>query len=152
MNKRTEVKSLAQIVNESTEDESELREMMRIDVENLDSLHTRYQLEIAKAIFGDDSELADHLMNELWKAERDWVNENAELAFMVTWQQHQISRQVNSDCHFTPMDLSKYSTGEYIRQATITEAEDSLEAEKSDDGSGVIMVEIDGKPTACYVS
>jgi hypothetical protein len=146
MNKRTEVKSLAQIVNESTEDELELREMMRIDVENLDSLHTRYQLEIAKAIFGDDSELADHLMNELWKAERDWVNENAELAFAVTWQQHQISRQVNSDCNFTPMDLSEHSTGEYIRQATITEVEDSLE------GSGVIMVDIDGKPTACYVS
>lgn len=140
MNERTKVKSLAQIVNESTEDESELREMMRIDVDHLDSLQMRYQLA------GDDSELADHLMNESWKAERDWVNENAELAFAVTWQQHQISRQVNSDCNFTPMDLSEHSTGEYIRQATITEVEDSLE------GSGVIMVDIDGKPTACYVS
>lgn len=146
MNKRTEVKSLAQIVNESTEDESELREMMRLDVDHLDSLQMRYQLA------GDDSELADHLMSESWKAEREWVNENAELAFAVTWQQHQISRQVNSDCDFTPMDLSKYSTGEYIRQATITETEDSLEAEKHGNGSGVIMVDIDGKPTACYVS
>jgi predicted nuclease with TOPRIM domain len=146
MNERTKVKSLAQIVNESNWGDSELREMMRLDVDHLDRLHERYQAA------GDDSELADHLMHESWKAERDWVNENAELAFAITWQQHQISRQVNSDCHFTPMDLSKHSTGEYIRQATITEAEDSLEAEKSDDGSGVIMVEIDGKPTACYVS
>ena len=144
--RQPEIKSLEQIVNESGEDNSELREMMRLDVDHLDRLHERYQAA------GDDSELADHLMNELWKAERDWVNENAELAFAVTWQQHQISRQVNSDCHFTPMDLSKYATGEHLRQATITEAEDSFEAEKSENGSGVIMVEIDGKPTACYVS
>jgi hypothetical protein len=144
--RQPEIKSLEQIVNESGEDNSELREMMRLDVDHLDRLHERYQAA------GDDSELADHLMNELWKAERDWVNENAELAFAVTWQQHQISRQVNSDCHFTPMDLSKYATGEHLRQATITEAEDSFEAEKSDNGSGLIMVEIDGKPTACYVS
>jgi hypothetical protein len=145
MNKRTELKSLAQIVNESTEDESELREMMRIDVDHLDRLHERYQAA------GDDSELADHLMQESWEAERDWVNENAELAFAVTWQQHQISRRVNSDCNFTPISLCQYATGEHIRQATIAEVEDSLEAEKHDNGSGVIMVEIDGRPTACYV-
>lgn len=145
--RQPETKSLEQIVNESGEDNSELREMMRLDVEHLDRLHERYQAA------GDDSELADHLMHQAWEAERDWVNENAELAFTVTWQQHQISRQVNSDCHFAKIWLYKYSNRRLIRQATITEVEDSIASYDSHEGDslGVIMADVDGKPTACYV-
>jgi hypothetical protein len=151
MTKHTEIKSLTQIINETGTTGYELREMMWLDVDHLDRLHARY-VAADQSVYGEDTEIAERLLDESLKAEQDWVNENAHLAFAITWQQHQISRQINSDCHFSPMTLCNYATGEHIRQATILEAEESIEAEQHDSGSGVILVEIDGKPSACYVS
>ncbi len=45
------------------------------------------------------------------------------------------------------MSLHNYRTGEYLREATEAEAFASAEAGET----GVILVEIDGKETPCYV-
>lgn len=50
-----------------------------------------------------------------------------------------------------PMNLHSYMDGSYIRPATESEAKESEEQAKHDGGSGVIIVEIDGKPLPCYV-
>ena len=50
--------------------------------------------------------------------------------------------------HTMSASLHDYKTGEYLREATESEAFASAEASDT----GVILVEIDGKETACYVS
>ena len=49
------------------------------------------------------------------------------------------------------MNLHSYMDGSYLRPATESEAKESEEQAKHDGGSGVIIVEIDGKPLPCYV-
>jgi hypothetical protein len=47
--------------------------------------------------------------------------------------------------------LHSYINGSFIREATEKETMESEEQSKVDGGSGVIIVEIDGKPLPCYV-
>jgi hypothetical protein len=47
--------------------------------------------------------------------------------------------------------LHSYLDGSVIRPATLQEASDSEEQARHDGGSGVIIVDIDGKPFPCYV-
>lgn len=126
MTKRTEIKSLTQIINESGSTGFELREMMGLDVDHLDSLQERYTA--VDTLFCGRLEIADRLLAESLQAERDWANENAELAFSVSWQPHQISRQINSDCSFSQLHLVDYRTGDIVRPATIGEFEGSRNA------------------------
>lgn len=49
------------------------------------------------------------------------------------------------------MKLHFYFDGSFLREATEAEAKESEEQAKRDGGSGVIIVEIDGKPLPCYV-
>ena len=48
-------------------------------------------------------------------------------------------------------DLKKYADGEYVREATEAERQESLDAAKRDGGVGAITVEIDGESVTCYV-
>ena len=50
------------------------------------------------------------------------------------------------------LKLHAYFDGSFIRPATDAEARESEEQAKHDGGSGVIIVEIDGKPLPCYVT
>ena len=50
------------------------------------------------------------------------------------------------------LKLHAYFDGSFIRPATDAEAKESEEQAKHDGGSGVIIVEIDGKPLPCYVT
>lgn len=52
--------------------------------------------------------------------------------------------KIDRDCRF---DLVDYETGERVREATLEEAEESIEAASLDGGAGVI--EVDGR--RCYV-
>lgn len=49
------------------------------------------------------------------------------------------------------MNLHSYMNGDYLRPATESEAEESAEQALHDGGSGVIIVEVEGKPLPCYV-
>ena len=47
--------------------------------------------------------------------------------------------------------LHSYMDGSVLRAATPQEAAESEEQARHDGGSGVIIVDIDGKPLPCYV-
>lgn len=47
--------------------------------------------------------------------------------------------------------LMNYETGEYIREATEEERDESARTAEHDGGAGVIMVTIDGADLRCYV-
>lgn len=50
------------------------------------------------------------------------------------------------------LKLHAYFDGSFLRDATDDEAKESEEQARHDGGSGVIIVEIDGKPLPCYVT
>jgi hypothetical protein len=59
---------------------------------------------------------------------------------------------ISSDYVLEVKTLHSYMDGSFLRAATPQEAAESEEQARHDGGSGVIIVDIDGKPLPCYVS
>ena len=94
---------------------------------------TKIKAEIASRLDGRAAEYFANTMEQnvyVEMAERDGVDS--------------VLVKIDRDCRF---DLVDYETGERVREATLEEAEESIEAASLDGGAGVI--EVDGR--RCYV-